>query len=125
LVGKITPKGETQLTPEERLLRSIFAEKARDVKDTSLRVENGKRGRVIGLLKYSHANKDTSSKRHHQKSIYIEVAQVRNISVGDKLAGRHGNKGVISRILPEEDMPYMADGTPIDVILLLWACHLV
>lgn len=116
LVGKITPKGETELTPEERLLRSIFADKARDVKDTSLRVEHGKRGRVIGVKIFS---RDLG----HQleagiiKKIVIEVAQVRNISVGDKLSGRHGNKGVISLILPEEDMPYMADGTPIDVIL--------
>jgi DNA-directed RNA polymerase subunit beta len=116
LVGKITPKGETELTPEERLLRSIFADKARDVKDTSLRVEHGKRGRVIGVKIFSR-------EMGHQleagiiKKIVIEVAQVRNISVGDKLSGRHGNKGVISLILPEEDMPYMADGTPIDVIL--------
>ncbi len=116
LVGKITPKGETELTPEERLLRSIFAEKARDVKDTSLRMEHGKRGRVIGVKVFSR-------EQGHQmesgiiKKIVIEVAQVRNISVGDKLAGRHGNKGVISVILPEEDMPYMADGTPIDVVL--------
>ncbi len=116
LVGKITPKGETELTPEERLLRSIFAEKARDVKDTSLRMEHGKRGRIIGVKIFSRD-------QGHQlesgiiKKIVIEVAQLRNISVGDKLAGRHGNKGVISTILPEEDMPYMADGTPVDVIL--------
>ena len=116
LVGKITPKGETELTPEERLLRSIFAEKARDVKDTSLRLEHGKRGRVIGVKIFSRD-------QGHQlesgiiKKIVIEVAQIRNISVGDKLAGRHGNKGVISTILPEEEMPYMADGTPVDVIL--------
>jgi DNA-directed RNA polymerase subunit beta len=116
LVGKITPKGETELTPEERLLRSIFAEKARDVKDTSLRMEHGKRGRVIGVKIFSR-------EQGHQlesgiiKKVVIEIAQLRNISVGDKLAGRHGNKGVISTILPEEDMPYMADGTPVDVIL--------
>ena len=116
LVGKITPKGETELTPEERLLRSIFAEKARDVKDTSLRVEHGKRGRVIGVKIFS---RDLGHQMESGiiKKIVIEVAQVRNISVGDKLAGRHGNKGVISVILPEEDMPYMADGTPIDVVL--------
>jgi DNA-directed RNA polymerase subunit beta len=116
LVGKITPKGETELTPEERLLRSIFAEKARDVKDTSLRIPHGKRGRVIGVKVFSR-------EAGHQlesgiiKKIVIEVAQMRNISVGDKLAGRHGNKGVISTVLPEEDMPYTADGTPVDVIL--------
>ncbi len=116
LVGKITPKGETQLTPEERLLRSIFGDKARDVKDSSLRMENDKRGRVIGVKVFSR-------EAGHQlesgiiKRIHIEVAQLRAVSVGDKLAGRHGNKGVISRILPEEDMPYTADGRPIDIIL--------
>lgn len=116
LVGKITPKGETELTPEERLLRSIFAEKARDVKDTSLRLEHGKKGRVVGVKVFSReaGNKLESG---ILKRIVIEIAQVRNISIGDKLAGRHGNKGVISRILPIEEMPYMADGTPIDVIL--------
>ncbi|MDE1940969.1 MAG: DNA-directed RNA polymerase subunit beta [Patescibacteria group bacterium] len=116
LVGKISPKGETQLTPEERLLRSIFGEKARDVKDTSKRMENGKRGRVISVKVFSREKGDKLESGIIKK-IYIEVAQVRNISVGDKMAGRHGNKGVISRILPEEDMPYMEDGTPIDVIL--------
>ncbi|MFA6315101.1 MAG: DNA-directed RNA polymerase subunit beta [Candidatus Paceibacterota bacterium] len=116
LVGKISPKGETQLTPEERLLRSIFGEKARDVKDTSKRMENGKRGRVISVKIFSREKGDKLESGIIKK-IYIEVAQVRNVSVGDKMAGRHGNKGVISRILPEEDMPYMEDGTPIDVIL--------
>ncbi|MFA6601306.1 MAG: DNA-directed RNA polymerase subunit beta [Candidatus Paceibacterota bacterium] len=116
LVGKISPKGETQLTPEERLLRSIFGEKARDVKDTSKRMENGKRGRVISVKVFSREKGDKLESGIIKK-IYIEVAQVRNISVGDKMAGRHGNKGVISKILPEEDMPYMEDGTPIDVIL--------
>jgi len=116
LVGKISPKGETQLTPEERLLRSIFGEKARDVKDTSKRMENGKRGRVISVKIFSREKGDKLESGIIKK-IYIEVAQVRNISVGDKMAGRHGNKGVISRILPEEDMPYMEDGRPIDVIL--------
>ncbi len=116
LVGKISPKGETQLTPEERLLRSIFGEKARDVKDTSKRMENGKRGRVISVKIFSREKGDKLESGIIKK-IYIEVAQVRNISVGDKMAGRHGNKGVISRILPEEDMPYREDGTPIDVIL--------
>jgi DNA-directed RNA polymerase subunit beta len=116
LVGKITPKGETQLTPEERLLRSIFGEKARDVKDTSKRLESGKRGRIISVKVFSRENGD-KLESGIIKRIHIEIAQLRNISVGDKLAGRHGNKGVISRILPEEDMPYMEDGTPVDIIL--------
>jgi DNA-directed RNA polymerase subunit beta len=116
LVGKITPKGETELTPEERLLRSIFGEKARDVKDTSLRMEHGKRGRVTSVKVFSRERGD-QLESGIIKRIYIEVAELRNISVGDKLAGRHGNKGVISTILPVEDMPYMADGTPVDVIL--------
>ncbi len=116
LVGKITPKGETELTPEERLLRSIFAEKARDVKDTSLRLEHGKKGRVVGVKVFS---RDAGHKLESGilKRIIIEIAQVRNISVGDKLAGRHGNKGVISRILPIEEMPYMQDGTPMEILL--------
>lgn len=116
LVGKVTPKGESQLTPEERLLRSIFGEKAKDVKDTSLRLEGGKRGRVVGVKVFSRENGD-QLQSGVLKKIHVTVAQVRNVSVGDKLAGRHGNKGVISRILPEEDMPYLADGTPVDVIL--------
>ena len=116
LVGKITPKGETQLTPEERLLRSLFGEKAHDVKDTSKRMEGGKRGRIIKVQVFSREKGDKLDSGII-KRIHIEVAQLRNVSVGDKLAGRHGNKGVISRILPEEDMPYMEDGTPIDVIL--------
>jgi len=116
LVGKITPKGETELTPEERLLRSIFAEKARDVKDTSLRMEHGKRGRIIGVKIFSR-DLGHSLEAGIIKKIVIEVAQIRNISVGDKLSGRHGNKGVISTVLPEEDMPYTADGTPVDIIL--------
>lgn len=116
LVGKITPKGETELTPEERLLRSIFSEKARDVKDTSLRMVHGKRGRIISVKVFSR-------EQGHKldagiiKKIVIEIAQIRNISVGDKLAGRHGNKGVISTVLPIEEMPFMEDGTPIDIIL--------
>ncbi|MEI6022779.1 MAG: DNA-directed RNA polymerase subunit beta [bacterium] len=116
LVGKITPKGETELTPEERLLRSIFAEKARDVKDTSLKMDHGKRGRIIRVKVFSREQGHTLESGVLKK-IVIEVAQLRNISVGDKLAGRHGNKGVISVVLPEEDMPYMADGTPVDVVL--------
>ncbi len=116
LVGKITPKGETELTPEERLLRSIFTEKARDVKDTSLRLEHGKRGRVVGVKIFSR-DQGHNLESGIIKKIVVEIAQIRNISVGDKLAGRHGNKGVISVILPEEEMPFMADGTPIDIIL--------
>jgi DNA-directed RNA polymerase subunit beta len=116
LVGKITPKGESQLTPEERLLRSLFGEKARDVKDTSKRMEGGKRGRIINVQVFSRERGD-KLESGIIKRIHIEIAQLRNVSVGDKLAGRHGNKGVISKILPEEDMPYMADGTPIDMIL--------
>ena len=116
LVGKVTPKGETQLTPEERLLRSIFGDKAKDVKDTSLRVEGGKRGRVVGIKVFSREQGD-SLESGTIKKIYVTVAQVRNVTVGDKLAGRHGNKGVISKVLPIEDMPYTKDGEPIDIIL--------
>ncbi|OGG81360.1 DNA-directed RNA polymerase subunit beta [Candidatus Kaiserbacteria bacterium RIFCSPLOWO2_02_FULL_56_11] len=116
LVGKVTPKGETQLTPEERLLRSIFGDKAKDVKDTSLRMEGGKRGRVIGVRVFSREKGDQLESGIIKK-IVVMVAQVRNVSVGDKLAGRHGNKGVISRVLPVEDMPYDRDGNPVDIIL--------
>ena len=116
LVGKVTPKGETQLTPEERLLRSIFGDKAKDVKDTSLRMDGGKKGRVIGVRVFSRENGD-QLETGAIKKIVVTVAQVRNVSVGDKLAGRHGNKGVISRVLPVEDMPYDKDGNPIDLIL--------
>lgn len=116
LVGKITPKGETELTPEERLLRSIFAEKARDVKDTSLKMDHGKRGRIIRVKVFSR-DQGHNLESGVIKKVVVEVAQLRNISVGDKLAGRHGNKGVISVVLPEEDMPYMADGTAVDVVL--------
>ena len=116
LVGKITPKGETQLTPEERLLRSLFGEKARDVKDTSKRMENGKRGRIIGVKVFSRERGDKLDSGII-KRIHIEVAELRAASIGDKLAGRHGNKGVISRVLPEEDMPYLVDGRPVDIIL--------
>ena len=116
LVGKVTPKGETQLSPEERLLRSIFGEKAKDVKDTSLRLDAGKRGRIVGVKIFSRENGD-QLESGVIKRIHITVGQVRNISVGDKLAGRHGNKGVISRILKEEDMPYTEDGTPVDILL--------
>jgi len=116
LVGKITPKGETELTPEERLLRAIFGEKARDVKDTSLRLEHGKRGRVVSVRIFSREKGDRLESGII-KQIKIEVAQIRKILVGDKLSGRHGNKGVISKVLPEEEMPYLADGTPVDIIL--------
>ncbi len=116
LVGKITPKGETELTPEERLLRSIFGEKVRDVKDSSLRLDHGKRGRIIGVKVFSRERGD-NLESGIIKRIHIEVAQIRNISVGDKLAGRHGNKGVISTILPVEEMPFDKDGTPIDILL--------
>ena len=116
LVGKVTPKGETQLTPEERLLHAIFGEKAKDVKDTSLRMEGGKRGRVIGVKIFSRETGD-QLESGVIKRVHVEVAQLRTISVGDKLAGRHGNKGVISRILPEEDMPFDKDGSPVDIIL--------
>ncbi|MFA6270338.1 MAG: DNA-directed RNA polymerase subunit beta [Candidatus Paceibacterota bacterium] len=116
LVGKITPKGESQLTPEERLLRSLFGEKSRDVKDTSKRVGGGKKGRIINVQIFSREKGD-KLESGIIKRIHIEIAQIRNVSVGDKLAGRHGNKGVISKILPIEDMPYTADGTSIDIIL--------
>jgi len=116
LVGKISPKGESDLTPEERLLRAIFGEKARDVKDTSLRMSNGKRGRIVGVKVFSREQGDRLESGVI-KSVRIEVAQLRKVSVGDKLAGRHGNKGVISKILAVEDMPHLADGTPVDIIL--------
>jgi DNA-directed RNA polymerase subunit beta len=116
LVGKITPKGETQLTPEERLLRSIFGEKARDVKDSSKRMEQGKRGRVVGVKVFSRENGD-ELESGVLKRVVVEVAQLRPLRVGDKLAGRHGNKGVISMILPEEEMPYDANGEPVEVLL--------
>jgi len=116
LVGKISPKGEGELTSEERLLRAIFGEKARDIKDTSLVLKHGKRGRVVGIRIFS---RDRGDKLEPGiiKRIQIDVAQRRLIMAGDKLAGRHGNKGVISKIVPEEDMPYLADGTPVDIIL--------
>ena len=116
LVGKISPKGESELTPEERLLRAIFGEKARDVKDTSMRLPNGKRGRIVGIKVFSREKGD-KLETGVIKQIRVEIAELRKISVGDKLAGRHGNKGVISRILPEEDMPYLEDGTRVDIIL--------
>ena len=116
LVGKITPKGEQELSSEERLLRAIFGEKAKDVRDTSQRMSNGKHGKVVGVKVFSREN-GHELKAGVLMQIQIFVAQMRKISVGDKLAGRHGNKGVVARVLPVEDMPFMEDGTPIDVIL--------
>ena len=116
LVGKVTPKGETELTAEERLLRAIFGEKAREVRDTSLKVPHGSGGRVIGVNRFSRAAGDELAPGVNEL-VRIYVAQKRKVQQGDKLSGRHGNKGVISRVLPVEDMPYLADGTPIDVIL--------
>ena len=116
LVGKVTPKGETELTPEERLLRAIFGEKAREVRDTSLKVPHGENGKVIDVKKFNRFAGDELPPGVNQL-VRVYVAQKRKISVGDKLAGRHGNKGVISRILPMEDMPHLADGTPVDIIL--------
>ena len=116
LVGKVTPKGETELTAEERLLRAIFGEKAREVRDTSLKVPHGSGGRVIDIHRFSRAAGDELAPGVNEL-VRIYVAQKRKVQQGDKLSGRHGNKGVISRVLPVEDMPYLADGTPIDVML--------
>ncbi len=116
LVGKVTPKGETELTPEERLLRAIFGEKAREVRDTSLKVPHGESGKVIDVKVFNRDDGDELPPGVNQL-VRVYVAQKRKISVGDKLAGRHGNKGVISKILPIEDMPYLTDGTPVDIIL--------
>jgi DNA-directed RNA polymerase subunit beta len=116
LVGKVTPKGETELTAEERLLRAIFGEKAREVRDTSLRVPHGEQGTIVDVKVYTRENSDELGPGVNQ-IIRVYIAQKRKISVGDKMAGRHGNKGVISRILPEEDMPFLPDGTPVDVVL--------
>ncbi len=116
LVGKISPKGESELMPEERLLRAIFGEKAREVKDTSLRLPHGKEGRIISVKVFSREMGD-KLETGVIKFIQIEVAQFRKVSVGDKLTGRHGNKGIIAKILREEDMPYLEDGTPVDIVL--------
>ena len=116
LVGKVTPKGETELTAEERLLRAIFGEKAREVRDTSLRVPHGEQGTIVDVKIFTRDNSDELAPGVNQV-IRVYIAQKRKISVGDKMAGRHGNKGVISRILPEEDMPFMPDGTPVDIVL--------
>jgi DNA-directed RNA polymerase subunit beta len=116
LVGKVTPKGETELTPEERLLRAIFGEKAREVRDTSLKVPHGESGTVIGVRTFSREDGDELSPGVNEL-VRVYVAQKRKIQDGDKLAGRHGNKGVISKILPLEDMPFLEDGTPVDIVL--------
>ena len=116
LVGKVTPKGETELTPEERLLRAIFGEKAREVRDTSLKVPHGETGTVIGVRTFSREDGDELPPGVNEL-VRVYVAQKRKIQDGDKLAGRHGNKGVISKILPVEDMPFLEDGTPVDIVL--------
>ena len=116
LVGKISPKGETELTAEEKLLRAIFGEKSREVRDVSLRVPHGEEGTIIDVKRYTKQNSD-ELKSGVNEVIRIYIGQKRKITVGDKMAGRHGNKGVISRILPAEDMPYLPDGTPIDIVL--------
>ncbi|KKT28452.1 MAG: DNA-directed RNA polymerase subunit beta [Candidatus Yanofskybacteria bacterium GW2011_GWA1_44_21] len=116
LVGKISPKGESDLTAEERLLRAIFGEKSRDVKDTSLRLDYGKQGRVVGVKTFSREEGDKLDVGVI-KRIQVSVAQLRKIQVGDKMAGRHGNKGVVSIVLPEQDMPFLSDGTPVDIVL--------
>ena len=116
LVGKVTPKGETELTAEERLLRAIFGDKAREVRDTSLRVPHGEFGIIVDIKIFTRENRDELSPGVNQM-VRVYIAQKRKIQVGDKMAGRHGNKGVVSRVLPEEDMPFLADGTPLDIVL--------
>ena len=116
LVGKITPKGEKELTPEERLLRAIFGEKSRDVKDTSLRMPHGERGKVVDVQVFSRED-DIELSAGVEKMVRVSVAQRRKITTGDKMAGRHGNKGVVSQVVPVEDMPFLDDGTPVDIIL--------
>ena len=116
LVGKITPKGEKELTPEERLLRAIFGEKSRDVKDTSLRMPHGERGKVVDVKVFTRED-NTDLAAGVDMMVRVSVAQRRKITAGDKMAGRHGNKGVVSRVVPVEDMPFLEDGTPVDIIL--------
>ncbi len=116
LVGKVTPKGEIELSPEERLLRAIFGDKSKDVKDSSLIMPSGSGGKVIGVHILRREDGDNLPTGVF-KQIKVYVAQTRKIEVGDKMAGRHGNKGIVSRIVPQEDMPFMADGTPVDIIL--------
>ena len=115
-MGKVTPKGETELTAEERLLRAIFGDKAREVRDTSLRVPHGEFGIIVDVKIFTRENRDELSPGVNQM-VRVYIAQKRKIQVGDKMAGRHGNKGVVSRVLPEEDMPFLADGTPLDICL--------
>jgi DNA-directed RNA polymerase subunit beta len=117
LVGKVTPKGETELTAEERLLRAIFGEKAREVRDTSLRVPHGEYGIIVDVKVFTRENSNDELSPGVNKVVRCYIAQKRKISVGDKMAGRHGNKGVVSRILPQEDMPFLPDGTPLDIVL--------
>ncbi|HAE74245.1 MAG TPA: DNA-directed RNA polymerase subunit beta, partial [Candidatus Aquiluna sp.] len=116
LVGKVTPKGETELSAEERLLRAIFNEKSREVRDTSLKVPHGEQGTIIGV-KVFDAEEGDELGAGVNKRVVVYIAQKRKITEGDKLAGRHGNKGVIAKILPVEDMPFMEDGTPVDIVL--------
>ena len=116
LVGKVTPKGEQDLTPEYKLLHSIFGEKAREVRDTSLRVPNGVEGIVIDVKRFSREKGDELAPGV-EELVKVYIADKRKISVGDKMAGRHGNKGVISKIVPIYDMPYLPDGTPVDIVL--------
>jgi DNA-directed RNA polymerase subunit beta len=117
LVGKVTPKGETELSAEERLLRAIFNEKSREVRDTSLKVPHGEQGTIIAVKVFDAQDGDDELGSGVNQRVVVYIAQKRKITEGDKLAGRHGNKGVISKILPVEDMPFLADGTPVDVIL--------
>ncbi len=117
LVGKVTPKGESDQSPEEKLLRAIFGEKAREVRDTSMRIPHGEGGKVVAVKRLSRSENGDDLTPGVNEVVKVYVAKIRKISVGDKMAGRHGNKGVVSRILPEEDMPYLPDGTPIDVVL--------
>ena len=116
LVGKVTPKGEAEATAEEKLLRAIFGEKAREVRDTSLKVPHGEAGIVVDVKIFTRENGDELGPGVNQV-VRVYIAQKRKISVGDKMAGRHGNKGVVSRILPQEDMPFLPDGTPLDIVL--------
>jgi DNA-directed RNA polymerase subunit beta len=116
LVGKISPKGEKELTPEERLLRAIFGEKSRDVKDTSLRMPHGERGKVVDVKVFTRED-NTDLAAGVDMMVRVSVAQRRKITAGDKMAGRHGNKGVVSRVVAEEDMPFLDDGMPVDIIL--------
>ena len=116
LVGKVTPKGETDLTAEERLLRAIFGEKAREVRDTSLKVPHGESGIVLDTKVFTREGGDELGPGVNMV-VRVYIAQRRKIQVGDKMAGRHGNKGVVSRILPQEDMPFLPDGTPLDIVL--------